>query len=121
MSTPKQTMKPETANKSGSDCSSRAFFIMRGFERDRLNHAQFMADQVTNPSGMTFTEIAEKAWAVRPKRGKICGEEIFRLRAYEHLQNAVYSGKVRKEGKIYLPNSVSSAPDKPWAPPLNRP
>lgn len=79
-------------------------FGLRVFERDRVNHAQFMADQVTKTDGMTFCEIVGKAWKARPKRGKICGEEVFRLRAFEHLQNAVYCGKLRKEGKIYLPN-----------------
>lgn len=97
------TLDPQEAAESG--LSSHAFFGLRVFERDRLHHAQFMADQVTKPSGMVFSEIVNKAWKARPKRGKICGAEIFRLRAFEHLQNAVYCGKLRKEGKIYLPNA----------------
>jgi hypothetical protein len=98
------SQKTTTEKTPGKGCSSHAFFGLRVFERDRLKHAQFMADQVTEPSGMAFAEIFEKAWKSRPKRGKICGEEIFRLRAFEHLQNAVYFGKLRKKGKIYLPN-----------------
>jgi hypothetical protein len=98
------TPTPQEAAESG--LSSHALFGLRVFERDRLNHAQFMADQVTEASGMKFSEIADKAWKSRPKQVKICGEEIFRLRAFEHLQNAVYCGKLRKEGKIYLPNKL---------------
>jgi hypothetical protein len=97
------TTTPQEAAESG--LPRHDLFGLRVFESDRLNHAQFMADQVTEAHGMTFGAIVDKAWRSRPKRGKICGEEIFRLRAFEHLQNAVYCGKLRKEGKIYLPNA----------------
>jgi hypothetical protein len=34
------------------------------------------------------------------------GEEILRLRAYDKLQKLVFSGAVKKNGKIYTGNSV---------------
>ena len=37
------------------------------------------------------------------------GEEMLRLRAYEKLQNLVFSGAVKKNGKIYTGNSALAA------------
>ena len=37
------------------------------------------------------------------------GQEMLRLRAYEKLQNLVFSGAVKKDGKIYTGNSVALA------------
>jgi hypothetical protein len=37
------------------------------------------------------------------------GEEMLRLRAYEKLQNLVFSGAVKKNGKIYTGNSATLA------------
>ena len=37
------------------------------------------------------------------------GEEMLRLRAYEKLQNLVFRGAVKKNGKIYTENSAALA------------
>ena len=37
------------------------------------------------------------------------GQEMLRLRAYEKLQNLVFSGAVKKDGKIYTGNSAALA------------
>jgi len=85
--------------------SSTDLFGLKEFERDRPATAQFMADLVTSKSGHSFGELVDLAWARRNKQWKNCGEEIFRLRAFESLQTAVATGKCRKEGKTYLPNA----------------
>ena len=37
------------------------------------------------------------------------GQEMLRLRAYEKLQNLVFSGAVKKDGKIYTGNAAALA------------
>ena len=37
------------------------------------------------------------------------GQEMLRLRAYEKLQNLVFSGAVKKDGKTYRGNAVALA------------
>jgi hypothetical protein len=44
------------------------------------------------------------------------GEEMLRLRAYEKLQNLVFSGAVKKNGKIYTGNSAALAAKAAKAP-----
>jgi hypothetical protein len=43
---------------------------------------------------------------LRRRNAAYGGEEILRLRAYDKLQKLVFSGKVKKSGKIYTGNSA---------------
>ena len=43
---------------------------------------------------------------LRRRNAAYGGEEILRLRAYDKLQKLVFSGAVKKSGKIYTGNSV---------------
>jgi hypothetical protein len=44
---------------------------------------------------------------LRRKKAATGGEEMLRLRAYEKLQYLVFSGAVKKNGKIYTGNSAA--------------
>jgi len=46
---------------------------------------------------------------LRRRNAAYGGEEILRLRAYDKLQKLVFSGAVKKSGKIYTGNSASAA------------
>jgi hypothetical protein len=46
---------------------------------------------------------------LRRRNAAYGGEEILRLRAYDKLQKLVFSGKVKKSGKIYTGNSALAA------------
>jgi len=45
--------------------------------------------------------------SLRRRKAANGGEEILRLRAYEKLQYLVFSGAVKKNGKIYTGNSAA--------------
>ena len=46
---------------------------------------------------------------LRRRNAAYGGEEILRLRAYDKLQKLVFSGAVKKSGKIYTGNSALAA------------
>ena len=46
---------------------------------------------------------------LRRRNAAYGGEEILRLRAYDKLQKLVFSGAVKKNGKIYTGNSALAA------------
>ena len=46
---------------------------------------------------------------LRRRNAAYGGEEILRLRAYDKLQKLVFSGAVKKSGKIYTGNSAALA------------
>jgi hypothetical protein len=46
---------------------------------------------------------------LRRRKAANGGEEMLRLRAYEKLQYLVFSGAVKKDGKIYTGNSAALA------------
>jgi hypothetical protein len=46
---------------------------------------------------------------LRRRKAATGGEEMLRLRAYEKLQYLVFSGAVKKNGKIYTGNSAALA------------
>ena len=57
-----------------------------------------------------FKELFEVVYDnLRGRNAANGGQEMLRLRAYEKLQNLVFSGAVKKDGKIYTGNSAALA------------
>ena len=56
-----------------------------------------------------FNELFERVWPTLKEVYEASGEEMMRLRTYEHLQNLASRGDVDKVGKTY---SISAAGER---------
>jgi len=97
----------------------------KGQARNCLVRAFFFNCRATNPDALAESELVFVLSQKRPYEFKQLfevvheklrrrnaangGQEMLRLRAYEKLQNLVFSGAVKKDGKIYTGNSAALA------------
>jgi hypothetical protein len=82
------------------------------FSRRRLPDlvTEELVSVLSQKRGYEFKKLFDVVYDnLRARNAANGGQEMLRLRAYEKLQNLVFSGAVKKDGKIYKGNAAALA------------
>jgi len=89
-----------------------SFMAVYSFSRRRLPDlvTEELVSVLSQKEPYEFKKLFEVVYNnLRGRNAANGGQEMLRLRAYEKLQNLVFSGAVKKDGKMYSGNSAALA------------